>query len=439
MKIDVEADTYGTPVREEIEAFDLPVEGVLPPTLRGNYIRNGPNPRPGAEPAHLFLGDGMLHGIRIEDGKATSYRNRWVRTREFVEHAPYISNVGEVDLTVGAANTNIVAHGGKLLALVESSFPTTVNRDLTTGAPYDFNGRLTSPFTAHPKFCPITGEMHAFGMALIPGTLTYLRIDAAGALIERRPIPVKGATMMHDFALTATRAVFMDLPVVFDMARAMGGGMPFTWKPSYGARLGIVDRNDASVAVQWIEIDPCYVFHVANAYDDGNRIVMDVAHYKELWRTDGNVFDSTTLRRWTIDTRHGVVSETEIDARPVEFPRVDERLTGSTHRYAYAIGVGATGLGRNAVHKHDVTTGSSTVHDFGLDRTPGEAVFVPTGNGEDHGYLMCYVYDATRDRSDFVVLDASDVAAKPVAVVPLPARIPLGFHGNWIDDAVEVR
>ena len=434
MDVATAAATYGTPVSEEIEALDLSVTGALPPELRGDYIRNGPNPRPGAKPGHLFFGDGMLHGIRIENGRAAAYRNRWVRTRAFVENAPYVSKLGKVDLTVAVANTNVVAHGGKLLALVESSFPTDVNRDLTTGGPDDFGGKLKTPFTAHPKFCPRTGEMHAFGMSMLPAGLTYHRIDAAGALIESRPIPVKSATMMHDFALTATRAVFMDLPIVFDMIGAMRGQMPFKWSPTYGARLGIVNRDDARIPVQWIDVEPCYVFHVANAFDDGDTIVMDVVHYTELWQRDSTTFDPTTLRRWTIDTRAGRVSETLIDATSIEFPRIDERLTGTPHNYIYSVGVGATGVGRSEVRKTDLARGTSTVHDFGADRRPGEAVFVPSGSGEDAGWLMCYVYDASRDRSDFVVLDASDIAAAPVATVALPARVPLGFHGNWIPD-----
>jgi carotenoid cleavage dioxygenase len=427
--------TYRTPVAEEIEAFDLPVEGALPPELSGDYIRNGPNVRPGESAGHLFFGDGMLHGIRIAGGKAVAYRNRWVRTRAFVEHAPMVRR-GKVDLTVGVANTNVVAHGNKLLALVESSFPTTVHRDLTTGGPYDFDGKLATPFTAHPKVCPETGEMHAFGIALMPGALTYHRIDASGALVESRPIAVKGATMMHDFALTRSHAVFMDLPIVFDLLRALRGKTPYVWKPKYGARLGIVKRDDPSVPVKWIEIDPCYVFHVANAYDDGETIVMDVVHYKELWAKDASRFDPTTLRRWTIDANAGTVRETLLSDRGVEFPRIDERLTGAPHRYIYTVGVGATGEGRTALDKFDVGNGTVTTHDFGSGRVPGEAVFVQRGAGEDDGWLMCYVYDAATDRSDFVVLDAREMTARPVATVHLPARVPLGFHGNWIPDGV---
>jgi carotenoid cleavage dioxygenase-like enzyme len=434
MRTAVDAATYKTPVTEEIDALDLPVDGALPPELCGDYIRNGPNLRPGAAPSHSFLGDGMLHGIRLEGGRARAYRNRWVRTRAFVEHASYLRLNGTLDLTVAVANTNIVAHGNRLLALVESSYPTDVTRTLETGGPYDFAGRLKTPFAAHPKVCPRTGELHAFGMMIRPAGLTYHRVDAAGTLVESRPIPVRGVTMMHDFALTDRHAVFMDLPVVFDMVRALRGKMPYRWDAKYGARLGIVKRDDAT-PVQWIDVEPCYVFHVANAFEDGETIVMDVVRYDDLWRTDASVFGPTTLRRWTIDTRAGSVKESILDERSCEFPRCDERRSGNPYRYAYAVAVGATGEGSAELRKFDLATGTTTQHDFGPGRVPGEAVFVPAASGEDAGWLMCYVYDAARDRSDFVVLDASDVAAKPVATVPLPVRVPLGFHGNWIPAA----
>jgi carotenoid cleavage dioxygenase-like enzyme len=423
---------YAVPVTTEIEAFDLPVQGELPVELCGDYIRNGPNPQPGAKKSHLFIGDGMLHGIRLENGRARAYRNRWVRTRQFVDHAPYVRMNGTLDLTVGVANTNIVAHGNRLLALVESSFPTEVTRELATTGVYDFDGRLKHPFTAHPKLCPQTGELHAFGMQVRPGSLTYYRIDASGALIESRDIPVRGVTMMHDFALTERYAIFMDLPVVFDMLLGMRGKFPYRWSDSYGARLGIIDRNDPSVAVRWLEIEPCYVFHVLNAYEAGEQIVLDTVRYAKLWQHGNDAFEPTTLHRFTVDLAAGRVSETTLDERSVEFPRADERLTGSKNRYGYAVAVGATGNGDRQLRKYDLANGSSTAHDFGAGRIPGEAVFVPAGPGEDAGWLMCYVYDAARDRSEFVVLDASDVAKPPVAVVPLPVRVPLGFHGNWI-------
>jgi carotenoid cleavage dioxygenase-like enzyme len=323
-----------------------------------------------------------------------------------------------------------------LLALVESSFPTEVTRELGTVGVYDFDGRLKAPFSAHPHLDPRTGELHGFGMALRPGGLFYHRIDAAGTLVESRSIPVRGVTMMHDFALTERYAIFMDLPVVFDTVLGMLGKFPYKWSDRYGARLGVVERANPDAPVRWFEIAPCYVFHVMNAFEDGERIVMDVVRYKELWRHGNDSFSPTTLHRFTIDLAAGSVGEATLDERSVEFPRVDERVTGVRHRYGYTVAVSAVGEGGKELRKFDLVNGTSTDHDFGAGRIPGEAVFVPAAgaDGEDAGWLMCYVYDAALDRSSFVVLDASDITKPPVAVVPLPVRVPLGFHGNWIGD-----
>jgi len=426
---------YETPVSIESDAFDLPVEGALPPELCGDYIRNGPNAPPGAKPGHLFLGDGMLHGLRLENGRARVYRNRWVRTRQYVEHAPYLRMNGTLDLTVSSANTNVVAHGDRLLALVESSFPTEVTRDLATVGTYDFAGRLKAPFAAHPKRDPRTGELHGFGMLLRPGALSYHRIDPTGTLVESRNIPVRGVTMMHDFALTERYAIFMDLPVVFDMLLALRGKLPFRWSDRHGARLGIVDRTDASAPVRWLAIEPCYVFHVVNAHEAGERIVMDVVRYKELWRNGNDRIPPANLHRFTIDLAAGSVSEAMLDDRSSEFPRIDERRTAAAYRYAYTAALDAPERGSYAIRKYDLAQGTSADHPFPRGRYPGEATFVPAASEEDAGWLMCYVYDAARDRSDFVVLDASNITAPPVAVVPLPVRVPLGLHGTWIPAA----
>jgi carotenoid cleavage dioxygenase-like enzyme len=427
-------DPYLAPLAAEIDAIDLPVTGAIPPELAGRFFRNGPNPRQAEAMAHPFLGDGMVHGLRLEGGRARWYRNRWVRTRSFTGEATYLRGDGTIDLTAAVANTSVVAHAGRILALVESSFPYEIDAELETVGVHDFGGRLTTPFTAHPKRCPRTGELHAYGMSVNPPGLTYHRIAADGTLAESRRIDVPGVTMMHDIALTDRHVIFLDLPVVFDRALAMSGTMPYRWSDDYGARLGVLRRDDPNAAVRWFSIAPCYVFHVLNAYDRGETIVLDAVRYPELWRSHGLDFPPSTLHRWTIDLADGSVAEQTLDDRAIEFPLSDPRRTGGAYRYGYAIQTDE--LCRGVVTKYDVASGASWTHDFGAACVTGEAVFVPAANdaAEDAGWLMSYVYDRARGCSDFVILDAGDLSH--VATVALPQRVPYGFHGAWIPDAI---
>ncbi|MEV8376938.1 carotenoid oxygenase family protein [Kribbella sp. NPDC056861] len=425
------------PVDQELTTHELPVTGQIPPELTGWYLRNGPNPHDAAS-ANWFFGDGMVHGVRLEGGRATSYRNRWVRTSTFTDGAQIYGADGSVDLTAGAANTHIVRHAGRTLALVESSFPYELTSELDTIGPYDFDGRLQTAMTAHPKTCPSTGELHFFGYSLAPPYLTYHRADATGELVVSRPIDVPAATMNHDFMLSASHVVFMDLPVVFDLETAKTGKMPFAWSDGYGARLGVLRRDDPQGAVRWFEIDPCYVFHTLNAHDQGqDQIVLHVMRYPELWRKGSSDPQQATLWRWTIDLTAGVVREEQLHDRPAEFPRIDDRLAGLAARYGHATvsRTPSSGPDTGALVRYDLRDGLVTSHEFGPGRVPGEAAFAPADDrpGGD-GWLMTYVHNAATDTSDLVILDATDLAAPPVATIELPVRVPFGFHGNWLTD-----
>ena len=427
------AGNYG-PVFDELTVSDLPVTGAIPPSLTGRYLRNGPNPAGGTS-AHWFFGDGMVHGIRLDGGRAEWYRNRWVRTTKLERGLDSLDGDALFDPTASAANTHVLAHAGRIWALEEGHLPYELSPDLETVGCDDFGGRLTTAFTAHPKLCPETGELHFFGYGVTPPYLTYHVLSADGELVHSAPITVAKPTMMHDFMITREHAIFMDLPVVFDMDKAARGEPPIGWDDTYGARVGIVPRMGTDADIRWFEIEPCYVFHPLNAYAEGSRVVCDVGRHATLWRGSMDDFQPSYLHRWTFDLESGAVSEAALDDVSHAFPRVDDRVVGLRHRYGWAA---APRAGRReaelddpgVVVKYDLATGGSQRYDLGPAAHPGEFVFVRESDDgdEDAGWAMGLVHDATTDQSDLVILDASDATADPVARVapaaPCALRLP---------------
>ncbi len=433
------------PVPEErSDDHDLEVTGVVPPDLEGRLLRNGPNPVSApADPAayHWFAGDGMLHAVSLGGGRATGYRNRWVRTRRLAKQVGTPPPRGPSEPVDGPANTHVIRHAGTTLALAESGFPHAVSPDLERARIHDFDGALSSPMTAHPKLDPDTGELVFFGVDLFgPPFLRYHVVDAAGRLTVTEEIEVPRATMIHDFGVTATRAVFLDQPVVFDLAlAAQGRPLPFRWSPDAGARIGVLPRGGRGADVVWVSMDPSYVFHVVNAFDDGDRTVLDVVRYDSVFDTEpGDVLSRSlpSLHRWTVDPGAGRVHEVRLDDLPVEFPRIDPAVAGLPHRYCYAVQEGrdAARPSFDGLVKYDLVRDEAVRYDPGPGRSPGEPVFVRAADGaaEDEGWVLSVVYDAARDTSDLVVLDATSFAGPPVATVHLPVRVPFGFHGSWI-------
>ena len=433
----------GRPITEERTLTALKVTGTIPAELDGRFVRNGANPFTGTS-SHPFFGDGMVHGIRLRDGKAEWYRNRYVQT-------PFIANPSTdildpsvlMDMKSSKANTHVIGHAGKVLALEEGHFPYVLDGELETVGPTDFDGVLNGSFTAHPKICPVTGELLAFGYSAFEPYLRYLRVSADGRLVQVENITVGGPTMMHDFNITRNNVVFMDLPAVFNMELAMSGEMPIRWDDNYPARLGVMPRDGSDEQVKWYDINPCYVFHPMNSYEDGDCIVLDVARFSHMWRDSSMDFPPPDLWRFTIDTATGKVREEQVDDRSAEFPRVADSVIGRKHRYGYMMSMSEGGFtddptnASGAILKYDRATGQRSAIELGRGRVGGEAVFAPSANpqSEDDGYLMTYLYDAHSDSSRFVIMDAATMDDEPVASVELP-RIPSGFHGSWIPASV---
>lgn len=440
------------PVFDEVTLTNLEVKGEIPRELNGRYFRNTANPQTGYT-EHWFIGDGMIHGVELRDGKANWYRNRWVRT-------PMFENPGVDRLTlaldpqkftfdhaVSAANTHVIGHAGRILALEEGSFPYELTPELDTVGAYTFGGKLTGPFTAHPKFCPDTGEMLAFGYAQLPPFLTYYRVSRKGELVQKTPITVTGPTMMHDFAATRKHAIFMDLPAIFDMELAMKGGMPIRWSDDYPARFGVMPREGADADVKWFDVKPCYCFHTLNAYEEGNEVVVYGMRVPEIWRDSSAMDMSTTpdpassprLHEWRLDMVKGTVKERYLDDEAAEFPRIPSSVQGHPMRYGYALGIGdPTGAAMGGkINKYDLKNGATRKsHQFPAGHEPGETVFVAREGAkhEDDGFLMTYVWKPDTDTSYMVILDAANVEAKPLAEIHVPRRIVSGFHTSWIPD-----
>jgi carotenoid cleavage dioxygenase len=447
------------PIRSEDDFDDLPVTGEIPRELAGRLYRTGPNPQfdPCDPNYHWFAGDGMLHAFHVENGKV-SYRNRWVRTPKWeLEHAagkamfgtfgnPMTSDPSTFGKDAGVANTNILMHAGKLLALEEGHQPFEVDAKTLGSRGYlDYAGD-TRRFTAHPKIDPETGELVFFGymagdVPFMPA-MAYGVVDKTGKVVRLDRFEAPFAAMVHDFLVTRNHVLFPILPLTGSMDRAMNGQSPFAWEPEAGAFVGVMARNAGVDTIRWFKIDPNYIFHPMNAWEDGNKIYADVMEYPVaplFPNADGSpgAPASATLRRWTFDLagNSDMVGRQSLDDMPGEFPRVDDRKAGLAYRHGWfaASTDHASNVRFDAIAHIDHKTGKKTVHGFAAGDVTSEPVFVErsAAAAEGEGFVLAVVYRGDEDRSDLVVLEAQDIAKGPVAVAKLPRRVPFGFHGNW--------
>jgi carotenoid cleavage dioxygenase-like enzyme len=437
---------YGTggyrPVGREVFAPGLQVTGALPPELDGTFLRVGPNPmgRAGRGGRHLFSGEPMLHGVRLREGRAEWYRNRWVRTDRVQRALGGLPTPGPRHGLSDEANGNIVQHAGRTMVTGDGgALPFQIGPDLETVARLDFDGTLPAGFSAHPQLDPLTGEMFAVAYYHEHPYVSLLTIGSDGAVRRAEPIAVKNTPMMHAFSVTERYAVLYDLPVTFDTASAAGGArIPYSWDDNHGARIGVMRRGGGDADVLWMDIEPCYVFHPLNAYEAGDQLIVHVVRHERAFDRDRlrPSESAPALWRWTVDLRSGTVVEEQVDDFVEEFPRMDDRFKGSYARYGFAVGLrygeGAA-LAGPALLRHDLATRQTQAHHFGPGRQTGEAVFVPRSADapEADGWLMSLVYDRRTDRSDLVVIDTADFGGEPVATVHLPARVPHGFHAAW--------
>ena len=419
------------PVFEEVTETDLKVTGEIPKALNGRLLRNGANPQSGFSD-HWFLGNGMLHGVEIRDGNANWYRNRYVKTPLFLDpEADVMASLR--DMTRSSANTHVIHHAGKIMALEEGHWPFVVSDELETIGPHNYDGKLKGSMTAHPKTCSETGELISFGYGMTEPYLTYHRTSASGELLQVEDITVKAATMIHDFNITRNHVIFMDLPALWNLEGMATTGLPILWDESYGARLGVMPRDGTDADVTWYEINPCYVFHPLNAYEDGNNIIIDVCRMEDTMKPGSN--SPPMLYRWVIDQDKGTVSETQLDDRMVDFPRVGNSVVGQKYRFGYTAAFAPSLPVAEGFIKYDMDNNSSEFHHLNGGQG-SEPVFVkdPDGTSEDDGWVLSYVYQPGDNKSEIVIVDSRAFEKEPVARIHLPVRVPAGFHGNWVPD-----
>ncbi|MGI4816025.1 MAG: carotenoid oxygenase family protein [Janthinobacterium lividum] len=467
------ADNQG-PIDFETALQGLPVTGELPAALQGALFRNGPNPVDAQPGEHWFLGDGMLHSLHFSDG-AVAYRNRWVRTQRWQAQQAgqavplaFGSSAGKPAAAVdsdGVANTNVLMHAGRLLALEEAHLPIQIEPlSLATCGSVDFDGRVQGAFTAHPKIDAATGELLFFGYgtpARLGQGMAYGVIAATGEVTRFEHFDAPYASMVHDFMATEHHVMFPVLPLVGDLDRARAGGPAFAWEPERGSCVGVMRRDQGVETIEWWRGASCYVFHVMNAWEQGDCLYADVMQFERpplFPSADGTPatdLGGAYLVRWTFDLSAScagestggygsheaggsqrVFSQQVLLQIPGEFPRIDDRYAGRPYRHGWFAGhAGAAerDVFRLIVHV-DHTLSAPDVYTLPLGDATSEPVFVPRDPGapEGEGWLLAVVYRGDEDRSDVLVFDALRVAKGPLATVALPHRVPNGFHGNWV-------
>lgn len=452
------------PLLMESDAANLEVIGEIPPEICGTLYRNGPNPQfPPLSDYHWFSGDGMIHAFHIEDGQA-SYRNRWIRTNAFEMEREagrkLFSSTMEGDgadpsvqgLDSNPANTNVIEHGGKLLALYEVNSPMALDPiTLETEGYTDFGGGYSGPVTAHPKIDHETGELLFFAyMATSPGSpdVAYVTVDKDGKVTRSDIFEAPYCSMIHDFMPTTDHVMFPILPATVDIDRIMKGGPLIAWDPTQESRFGIMPRRGSVDEMQWFTGDPCYVYHPMNAWSEGSKVITDVFKYDRVPlfpNADGSEVTERDLMpdakyvRWTFDLDGGTDAykeETLLDVSG-DFPRFDERFMGQKVRHGF-FGAHADGRNRAADFNMIVHFDHDTLEQVNYVAPDGgtllEPAFVPRNDSavEGDGYLITIIYRPNENRSDLLVLDCDDISKGPIATVKMPMRIPSTFHGNWV-------
>lgn len=449
------------PIFEELVLDDLAVEGEIPGDLSGVYLRNGPNQH--FEPSgiyHAFDGDGMLHAAQFDRGKLT-YRNKWVRTDAWLEEERagkclysgiMSTHKDRKDLPLkDSANTDVIGHAGHAVACwYLAGVPYHVDPiTLETIGRGDYIFGPGKGFSAHPKVDEVTGELMFFDYYHSRPHMSYGVVDASGQATHQVLIELPGSRLPHDMAITENYSILHDLPLYNDPDAYRAGRHKIRFDASLPARFGVIPRHGASESIRWFEFSPCFLYHVVNAWEEGDEVVMVACRYMPAM-TSGNAIDEhrtarqiatlvmdARLWRYRMNVKTGEAKEECLDPDlNVEFPGYDAARTGRKSQFGYLVDHDPKILRWTGIRKYDTDTGENVgAFSDGHDSCwYSEPWFAPADGqrSEDHGYVVTFVWNDRTREQQLQVFDALDLDQGPVARVRLPQRVPPGFHACFM-------
>ena len=455
------------------------IEGTLPLALEGTLFRNGPGLLDigGRSLQHPFDGDGMVCSFAISQGRAY-FRNRYVRTQGYVEEQQaqkilyrgtfgtqkpggWLANAFDFRLK-NIANTQVIYWGQKLLALWEAADPHRLDpHTLATLGKEHFDGMLQDgqAFAAHPWIDPRCDRHHGqpclVNFAIRPNglstTITVYELDQAGHIAWERSHSIPGFAFIHDFAITPNYCIFFQNPVAFNpipFALGLKGAAEcIRFQPEQPTRMILIPRRKDQ-PMRSLEMSTGFVFHHANAQEQGDELWVDSIAYadfpavepnQDFRQVDFEALAPGQLWRYRGNLQTGAIAPDLLCERCCEFPSVHPHHAGRPYRYVY-MGAAHNPTGNaplQAISKLDVQTGDAQLWSFAPRGFISEPVFVPkpsddpANQAEDDGWLLSLVFNAEQERSHLAILDAQNMAGGPVANLWLKHHVPYGLHGTF--------
>ncbi|HEY9621239.1 MAG TPA: carotenoid oxygenase family protein [Crinalium sp.] len=461
-------------LRDEFDYWIDEIEGKIPAGLHGTLFRNGPGlfDRNGHRVQHPFDGDGMVCAIAISEGRA-HFRNRYVRTEGYVAEQQadkylyrgvfgtqkpggWLANAFDMRIK-NIANTNVIYWGGKLLALWEAADPYRLDpKTLETLGTDDLDSVLQSgaAFSAHPRVDPACdrdgGAPCLVNFSVKPGLsskITIYELDGQGKVTRQHARTIPGFAFLHDFAITPNYCIFVQNAVTLNpLPYALGfkgAGECLSFDAKQPSQIIVIPR-DPSQPIKRLSTQAGFIFHHANAFEQGDTLCLDSICYdglpvvepgRDYLETNFAALSPGQFWRFRINLKHDIVDRQLLEHRCCEFPTLHPDYEGRPYRYVY-LGAAHTATGNaplQAILKMDVESGDRQLWSAAPWGYAGEPVFVPRpdARAEDDGWLLTLVFNAKTERSQLVILDARDLNRGPLAQLHLKHHVPYGLHGNF--------